>query len=52
MNIPEQYDLLMADPGLVKNLVPEIIRWQTPLSYMRRTATRDCELAGKPVQEA
>ena len=24
-------------------MVPEIIRWQTPLSYMRRTATRDCD---------
>jgi len=48
---PEQYTLLMADHGLVKNLVPEIIRWQTPLSYMRRTATRDCELAGKPIQQ-
>ena len=48
---PDQYDRLMDDPGLVKNLVPEIIRWQTPLSYMRRTATRDCELAGKPIQK-
>ena len=48
---PEQYDRLMADHGLVKNLVPEIIRWQTPLSYMRRTATRDCELSGKPIQQ-
>lgn len=48
---PEQYALLMADHGLVKNLVPEIIRWQTPLSYMRRTATRDCELAGQPIQK-
>ena len=48
---PEQYALLMADHGLVKNFVPEIIRWQTPLSYMRRTATRDCELAGKPIQK-
>ncbi len=43
---PEQYDKLVADPGLVKKMVPEIIRWQTPLPYMRRTATRDCELAG------
>ena len=29
---PEQYDKLAADPGLVGKLVPEIIRWQTPLS--------------------
>jgi cytochrome P450 len=48
---PEQYDKLTANPGLVEKLVPEIIRWQTPLSYMRRTATRDCELAGKPIRK-
>ncbi|MBC8188058.1 MAG: cytochrome P450 [Proteobacteria bacterium] len=48
---PEQYDKLVADPGLVKKMVPEIIRWQTPLPYMRRTATRDCELAGKSIQK-
>lgn len=48
---PEQYDKLVADPSLVAKLVPEIIRWQTPLSYMRRTATRDCELRGKKIRE-
>ncbi|MEM8904589.1 MAG: cytochrome P450 [Actinomycetota bacterium] len=46
---PEQYDRLVADPSLVAGLVPEILRWQTPLSYMRRTATRDCELGGKQI---
>lgn len=48
---PEQYEKLVADPGLVKKMAPEIIRWQTPLSYMRRTATRNCELAGKPIKK-
>ncbi len=48
---PEQYDKLVADPGLVPKFVPEIIRWQTPLSYMRRTATRDCELAGRKIHK-
>ncbi len=46
---PDQYDKLVADPSLVARLVPEIIRWQTPLSYMRRTATRDCEIGGKKI---
>jgi cytochrome P450 len=32
-------------------MVSEIIRWQTPLAYMRRTATRDTELVGKKVRE-
>ena len=48
---PEEYDRLVADPGLVKPFVPEIIRWQTPLAYMRRTALRDCELGGKSIKK-
>jgi cytochrome P450 len=46
---PEQYDRLIADPGLIPKMVPEVIRWQTPLSYMRRTANRDCEIRGKRI---
>ncbi|MBT5865033.1 MAG: cytochrome P450, partial [Ilumatobacter sp.] len=48
---PEQYDKLVANPDLIRNMVQEIIRWQTPLSYMRRTATRDCELGGKQIKK-
>ncbi len=48
---PDQYDKLVANPGLVPKLVPEVIRWQTPLSYMRRTATRDCEVGGKQIRK-
>jgi len=48
---PDQYDKLIADPGLISNLVPEIIRWQTPLSYMRRTANNDCEIGGKQIRK-
>jgi cytochrome P450 len=48
---PEQYDKLVANPDLIRNMVEEIIRWQTPLSYMRRTATRDCELGGKQIKK-
>ena len=48
---PDQYDKLIADPGLVPKMVPEIIRWQTPLAYMRRTATQDCEIGGKQIRE-
>ncbi len=32
-------------------MVSEIIRWQTPLSHMRRTATRDTVLGGKQIKE-
>lgn len=48
---PEQYDKLVADPSLIPNMVSEIIRWQTPLPYMRRTATRDTELGGKQIKK-
>jgi cytochrome P450 len=46
---PEEARRLRADPGLVPNMVSEIIRWQTPLAHMRRTATCDAELAGKRI---
>jgi cytochrome P450 len=46
---PDQYDKLLADHGLVANLVPETIRWQTPLPYMRRTATRDCTIRDRQI---
>ncbi|MCL4159597.1 UNVERIFIED_CONTAM: hypothetical protein GTU68_025463, partial [Idotea baltica] len=46
---PDQYDKLINDPSLVPGMVPEIIRWQTPLSYMRRTANHDTELGGKKI---
>ena len=48
---PEQFQKLAANPGLMKNAVSEIIRWQTPLNYMRRTANRDCELGGKEIRK-
>jgi cytochrome P450 len=46
---PDEYSKLLANPGLVPNMVPEIIRWQTPLAHMRRTATRDFEFEGKKI---
>jgi cytochrome P450 len=46
---PAEYRKLRERPDLVPNMVSEIIRWQTPLAHMRRTATRDTELAGKRI---
>lgn len=48
---PGQWAKLRADPSLVDSLVPEIIRWQTPLAYMRRTAVVDSELGGKLIRK-
>jgi cytochrome P450 len=43
---PEQRAKLEADPALIPNTVQELIRWQTPLSHMRRTVTEDTEIEG------
>ena len=48
---PEQYDKLIANPRLIPAMVAEVIRWQTPLSYMRRTANFDTELGGKQIKK-
>ncbi len=48
---PREYDKLRADHSLVPNMVAEIIRWQTPLSHMRRTALSDYELGGKQIRK-
>ncbi|MBX9607815.1 MAG: cytochrome P450 [Gammaproteobacteria bacterium] len=41
---PAEYDKLRANPALVASMVPEIIRWQTPISHMARTAVQDFRL--------
>ena len=48
---PDQYAKLRANPALVSSMVPEIIRWQTPLAHMRRTAVADIEFHGKQIKK-
>jgi cytochrome P450 len=48
---PEQFDKLRANPKLIDSMVPEVIRWQTPLAHMRRTALEDTELGGKTIRK-
>jgi cytochrome P450 len=48
---PDERAKLEADPGLIHNATQEIIRWQTPLAHMRRTATQDYELEGQQIRE-
>ncbi len=48
---PDARAKLEADPALIPNATQEIIRWQTPLAHMRRTATRDTELMGQTIRE-
>lgn len=47
---PEQWLELRANPTLVENAVAEIVRWQTPITHMRRTATTDVEFGGKLIR--
>ncbi len=48
---PEERAKLEADPSLIPNTVSELIRWQTPLAHMRRTATEDAELEGHKIRK-
>jgi cytochrome P450 len=48
---PQEMAKLRANPALIESLVPEIIRWQTPLAYMRRSALVDTELGGKQIKK-
>src|SRR3978361_2113482 len=48
---PEQYQKLRDNPALIDSMVPEVIRWQTPLAHMRRTALVDTEIGGKKISK-
>jgi len=48
---PDEYQKLRENPGLIPNMVSEIIRWQTPVIHMRRTAMQDYELGGRKIRE-
>src|SRR3981189_165975 len=48
---PDQYQKLRDNPALIDSMVPEVIRWQTPLAHMRRTALEDTEIGGKQIKK-
>ena len=47
---PREYQKLRDNPALIESLVPEIIRYVTPVIHMRRTATQDAELGGQHIR--
>jgi cytochrome P450 len=47
---PDEYQKLRENPALIPSMVSEIVRWQTPLAYMRRTAVNDIEFKGKQIK--
>lgn len=48
---PAEFEKLKANPRLIDSMVPEIIRWQTPLAHMRRTALTDAVVGGKTIRK-
>jgi cholest-4-en-3-one 26-monooxygenase len=47
----EQWEMLVADPSLVRGAVEEALRMFPAFAHFRRTATADTELAGQPIRE-
>ncbi len=48
---PDQLEKLRADSSLIPNAAQEIIRWQSPVTHMRRTCTADVELGGQQLKK-
>ena len=48
---PDEFKKLKDNPSLIPNMVSEVIRWQTPLPHMRRTATEDIEIGDKLIHK-
>ena len=48
---PDQYAKLKADTSVIPNMVSEIIRWQSPVAHMCRTATEDVQIRDKTIRK-
>jgi cholest-4-en-3-one 26-monooxygenase len=48
---PEQMDALAADALLIPSAIEEILRWTSPGTHSRRTATKDFKLHGRQIRE-
>ena len=48
---PGEYEKLRQNRALITNMVSEIIRWQTPLAHMRRTALEDIDFKGHRIKK-
>ena len=47
---PDDFKMLRQSPDLIPKAVEEMIRWVSPVMQMRRTVTRDAEVAGQPLK--
>lgn len=48
---PDQLALVRDRPELARSAVEEIVRWTTPVNYMKRTALQDTELRGRHIRK-
>jgi cytochrome P450 len=48
---PEAHRALVEDPSLIPNAVEEMLRFDPPIVYQRRRATRDAEIGGVAIRE-
>lgn len=48
---PDQLALVGDSADLTRSAVEEIVRWATPVNYMKRTALRDAEVGGRRIRE-
>ncbi|MEM7016411.1 MAG: cytochrome P450 [Pseudomonadota bacterium] len=48
---PDEYQKLRDNPAVIPNMVAEMVRWQTPVIHMRRTALQDTEVGGQKIRE-
>jgi len=48
---PDQRQLLIGNPTLIPSAVEEMLRWNSPVVHMARTATADVEIRGQPIRQ-
>ncbi len=48
---PDEFARVKADHSLIEPMVSEIIRWQSPVAHMCRTAMQDTEMKGQKISK-
>jgi pimeloyl-[acyl-carrier protein] synthase len=48
---PEQLQMLRADPSLIAGAVDELLRYDSPVQVLARTALQDMDLEGRPIRK-
>lgn len=50
-DFPAEWEKLKRDHSLIASMVPEAIRWQSPVMYQSRRAIEDVEFGGKTIRK-